>query len=115
MSLGQRYRRNKSVTARGGRRQSYGLSTLRATARRLEALIRPGDLAARLGGDEFAVVIAGPDAEAVAEHTAAQLVAGLRAPISIGGKSVHVGASVGVAVAPDDAAVWSRAGSGVGS
>ena len=81
-----------------------GDAVLRATARRLEALIRPGDLAARLGGDEFAVVIAGPDAEAVAEHTAAQLVAGLRAPISIGGKSVHVGASVGVAVAPDDAA-----------
>ena len=45
MSLGQRYRRNKSVTARGGRRQSYGLSTLRATARRCAALGLPLSLA----------------------------------------------------------------------
>ena len=45
MSLGQQYRRNKSVTARGGRRQSYGLSTLRATARRCAALGLPLSLA----------------------------------------------------------------------
>ena len=81
-----------------------GDAVLRETARRLEALIRRGDLAARLGGDEFAVVIAGPDAEDVAARTAGQVVAALRAPIMIGEKLVHVGASVGVAVAPGDAA-----------
>jgi diguanylate cyclase (GGDEF)-like protein len=69
---------------------------LQTVARRLAAEIRPEDLVARLGGDEFAVLCFG-----LAEQDAGGLMDRLRAvvaePIEVGGATVTVGLSVGVA------------------
>lgn len=66
---------------------------------RLRADAGPHELVARLGGDEFALI---SDGEDVARR-AQRLVAGLGRPHTIYGRVVAPGASVGVAVFPDDA------------
>ena len=67
---------------------------------RLLADCGPGEVAARLGGDEFAVV---SDVKDVARR-AARLVQVVSAAQTIYGRHVSPGASVGVAVYPQDAA-----------
>ena len=72
---------------------------LTEVARRLSAACRVGDLVARLGGDEFGVLSPGcTTAEAVG--IGERFIAALREPIAVGGTTVTVGASVGVAVGP---------------
>ncbi len=58
---------------------------------------------ARLGGDEFVALIEGPEAAARAETAAQALLHQLKSPFDVGGKSLLVGASIGVTVYPDDA------------
>ncbi len=74
-------------------------------ATRLRAALRPDDVIARLGGDEF--VVAAPDlapAGADAAAIAARLLDALTAPVRVGGQDVIIGASIGIAVYPQDAA-----------
>ena len=68
-------------------------------ARRLANTIRADDVAARQGGDEFTILLSrvrGVD-EAVA--SAERLLTELRRPIDIGGQTITVGASIGIALA----------------
>ena len=67
---------------------------------RLRADCGPGELVARLGGDEFALISETADTARRAER----LVRVLAQPHPIYGRHVSPGASVGVAVFPDDAA-----------
>ena len=67
---------------------------------RLRADAGPGELVARLGGDEFALISGQPDPA----RRAQQLLDLLNQPHAIYGRQVSPGASVGVAVYPDDAA-----------
>ena len=60
-------------------------------------------LVSRTGGDEFAIVQSGDELTMEASAAlAARIVETLTAPFEIGDHSVVIGASVGVAVAPDD-------------
>lgn len=76
---------------------------LKAAADRLSALVRGTDVVGRLGGDEFGVIIAGHDRLADLDTILDRLVAALRAPIPFEGHEIAGGASVGVAVFPQDA------------
>ena len=79
-----------------------GDSVLRCVSERLVDALRDGDHAGRLGGDEFLVVaepIAGA-AEAVA--LAQRLIDNIGKPITVGSVSVHVGASIGIALADEE-------------
>jgi len=67
---------------------------------RLRAEALPGELVARLGGDEFAVI---SDVADVGDR-AGRLLARLSQPLAIYGRTVSPGASIGVAVFPQDAA-----------
>jgi diguanylate cyclase (GGDEF)-like protein len=80
-----------------------GDALLVAVAERLEHCTRPGDVVARLGGDEFAVLVAAPDAEAIA-GIQRRILAGFASPFEIGGHRLSLGVSVGRAVYPVDAA-----------
>jgi diguanylate cyclase (GGDEF)-like protein len=78
-----------------------GNQLLVAVAGRITEALPEDAVAARLGGDEFAVLL--PDAddgEAVA--VARALLGQLGGPIDVQGRSVHVGASIGVARYPVD-------------
>ncbi|WP_198598220.1 putative bifunctional diguanylate cyclase/phosphodiesterase [Mangrovicella endophytica] len=63
----------------------------------------PGGEIGRLGGDEFAILLTSCDRDEGLE-LAARFLAELRHPRAIGGRQLSVGCSIGLAVAPDDAA-----------
>jgi diguanylate cyclase len=73
---------------------SAGDALLVGVATRLRGALRSADTLARLGGDEFAVLVEqGDDATVVARR----LLATLGTPFHVEGRSVEVGASIGVA------------------
>ena len=76
-----------------------GDALLRETAIRLVEVLRDGDTVARIGGDEFAVVL--PDAPLIGIHeTARRLCRAIETPLEHDGVMLGVGASIGIAVAP---------------
>ena len=77
---------------------AFGDSVLVAVADRLAHALRPGDTAARMGGDEFAVLLEEAGGPAGAAVVAQRLVGEIRRPLTIGGRSIAVGASVGIAL-----------------
>jgi diguanylate cyclase (GGDEF)-like protein/PAS domain S-box-containing protein len=72
---------------------------LTAVARRLEALLAPGDTAARLGGDEFAVLCERLDEEEAVGEIANRILEAVSQPLDLNGDSTVVTASIGVAMA----------------
>lgn len=71
---------------------------------------KPGRLPAvlgRLAGDEFTVLLPGAD-RADALLFAQTALASIRRPIDVSGRTVHVGASFGIAMAPDHGVTFSR-------
>jgi diguanylate cyclase (GGDEF)-like protein/PAS domain S-box-containing protein len=73
---------------------------LQAAAERIRSRLRETDVVARLGGDEFAVLIGrGHDMQEVTA-LAEQLIQDISRPITIKGLQVLIGASIGVAYAP---------------
>ena len=79
-----------------------GDELLRQIGPRIRQVVRHGDLVARLGGDEFAVLLHGADVSKAA--TVAQRISTLlEEPIDVDTASLRVGASIGVALAPDHA------------
>lgn len=81
-----------------------GDRVLIAWAERLGMTVRAADCIARLGGDEFAVIVTlkGPNADP--RNVAERIVAAAAQPFVIDDRVVHLGASVGIARAPRDAA-----------
>jgi diguanylate cyclase (GGDEF)-like protein/PAS domain S-box-containing protein len=72
-------------------------------AQRLRELLRDVDIIARLGGDEFIVVMAGTLTPDLVTAVALRVVQSLAAPYHVDGKTIHSGASVGIAMFPNDA------------
>ncbi|MFP5320249.1 MAG: EAL domain-containing protein [Acidimicrobiia bacterium] len=69
-------------------------------ADRIEGHLRPSDAVARLGGDEFLVLLTDLEGPAQAEEVVTRLLEVLREPFELGGESLFVTASVGIACAP---------------
>lgn len=74
-----------------------GDAVLVEVARRIRNVVRDLDTVGRLGGDEFAVLCPDLDDVEVAEDIAGRLIESVSRPISVGGRTVSVGASVGIA------------------
>lgn len=75
---------------------AVGDVVLQATANRMLAMIRDGDLAARVGGDEFVLVLRRVTDPATLIDLAQRLISEIEAPIHVAGTACHVSASVGV-------------------
>jgi diguanylate cyclase (GGDEF)-like protein len=71
-------------------------------AKRLKSRKRAGDTIARLGGDEFVLIVSNLRRKEDAAVVAEQILDALKPPIQIGEHELHVSASVGVAIFPDD-------------
>ncbi len=65
--------------------------------------VRRSDTVARTGGDEFSVVLEEPTSREEARHVGESLLQLLKEPMVLGEHSVRIGASVGVAIFPEDA------------
>ena len=73
---------------------------LREVGTRLTATLRGTDMVARLGGDEFGVLAMGSGDAQTALQVAVKLRAAVARPFSVGGRSVRVGASIGIVLSP---------------
>ncbi len=82
---------------------AVGDSLLQQVSIRIAGELRSGDMVARLGGDEFAVLQVGPSGAAQASALGERVIAALGQPFDIDGRTIFIGASVGVTMFPDDA------------
>lgn len=78
-----------------------GDSLIREFASRLSGILRSGDTVARLGGDEFAIVQADIAGEEDVNGLCDRILAAVRQPFDVLGHRAFVGASIGIALAPD--------------
>lgn len=85
-----------------GEGHAAGDALLQETADRLRQALRPGDLAGRLGGDEFVVLLSGVRDREVVIGIAQRISALLHRPVEYRGKRLRLGATLGVAIVPDD-------------
>ena len=94
---------------------AVGDRLLKTVGKRLEQHVRPSDLAARLdaendtdvfvarlGGDEFTLVLSDLESANGAEIVARRFLELLSQPIDVGFQEVNIGASIGIALFPDD-------------
>ena len=79
-----------------------GDDLLKDVARRLQSVVHEDDTVARLGGDEFVILLEDiPDANS-ARRIASRIIDCLSDPVSAGGKSLVVTASIGISLYPAD-------------
>ena len=69
-----------------------------------QSRVRRSDTVARTGGDEFSLILEEPTNRSNAKWVAKSLMEMLDQPLQVGNHTLKVGASIGVAVFPDDAA-----------
>jgi len=79
-----------------------GDALLKQVAERLGGTVGDRGRVGRLGGDEFQVILHGPQQREGLAHLARRIIENLSQPYSIDGARVTIGASVGIALCPDD-------------
>jgi diguanylate cyclase (GGDEF)-like protein/PAS domain S-box-containing protein len=77
---------------------------LKEVARRLQAVVGPGDVIARLGGDEFGVIHQGDPAHPDPRALAVRLLSTFNEALSVGEVTVRLAASMGIATRSADLA-----------
>lgn len=77
---------------------AQGDMLLKLVAKRLENLVRSGDLVARLGGDEFTILLAPLDCPENATRVAERILEDLQNPFNLNGNEIFISASIGVAM-----------------
>jgi diguanylate cyclase (GGDEF)-like protein/PAS domain S-box-containing protein len=78
---------------------------LKAAAERMRSCVRGEDIVARLGGDEFAILQVPSEKPRDVIALAQRLIEVVGAPYDLDGHQVVVGASIGIAMAPNDSDV----------
>jgi len=79
-----------------------GDALLKQVAERLSSTVGERGRVGRLGGDEFQVILHGPQNREGLAHLGRRIIETLSQPYSIEGARVTIGASVGIALCPDD-------------
>lgn len=75
---------------------------LKVAAARIRAVLQPSDRLFRMGGDEFTVILAGTASRESAVEAAQRIIAAIRTPLTLANRPVGIGASIGIAMFPDD-------------
>ncbi len=81
---------------------SFGDRLLIQAANRIRNNVREDDVVARIGGDEFTVILPGVKSPREAASAARKLIQALSRRFEIDGHTIYTGASVGIAMYPDD-------------
>lgn len=82
---------------------AHGDLILVAAARRIQSALRPDDTVSRQGGDEFMVLLPGLGKNDHAASVAEKVLASFEAPFAVNDTELTIGASIGIALYPDDA------------
>ena len=82
---------------------NFGDRVLQGIAKRLQAAAGSNSLLARLGGDEFTILFEDVSSLEEVESRAAAIVTALQYPLTVDGRALSTGASVGAALYPDHA------------
>ena len=82
---------------------AIGDEALKLTARRLQSAVRDSDTVSRHGGEEFLVLLPDISQAADAVSIAQKLLAALAAPARAGEHRLHLSASIGITIYPEDA------------
>ncbi|MDP3842690.1 MAG: sensor domain-containing phosphodiesterase [Oxalobacteraceae bacterium] len=78
-----------------------GDALLRVASARLIKALRNSDTLARIGGDEFVIIMPGAVSSADIKLVCGRMISMMQAPFEVQGHTLHVSASVGVAVYPE--------------
>ncbi|CNL32735.1 bifunctional diguanylate cyclase/phosphodiesterase [Yersinia proxima] len=79
-----------------------GDQVLHQVSERLRSCLRDQDLVARQGGDEFILIITGLSSTKEIEQLCARVIARIESPYMINNQEIFIGASIGIALAPQD-------------
>lgn len=92
----------KPVNDRFG--HAAGDELLQGVAARMRRQVRASDTVARIGGDEFTVILSDIARRENAETVARKIIAALGAPFQLSGtkQNVHIAASIGIAIYPEN-------------
>ncbi len=74
---------------------------LRASAQRMLQSVRASDVVARIGGDEFVILLSGASNHEGAATVATRMIGLIKQPITVEGREVFVGASIGITTIED--------------
>ena len=80
-----------------------GDQVLNAVSKRLAECVRNEDLVARIGGDEFVLILSQIGSQSNVEALCQRLLSSIERPMEIDGHQTYVSASIGIAMAPNDA------------
>jgi len=81
---------------------SCGDGVIKAAASQIADIVGPEAFVARVGGDEFIVILSGEDRLKSIAQVANQLVSASHREYEVGGRNIHMSASVGVTLYPGD-------------
>jgi diguanylate cyclase (GGDEF)-like protein len=79
-----------------------GDQLLRSVSERLSSQMRDGDTVARFGGDEFLLLLPGMKQIEDLEPLGQKIQQAFQQPFAVSGQALSIGASIGIAVFPDD-------------
>ena len=85
-----------------------GDSLLKVAGRRISSCLSPSDMVARLGGDEFAIILRGRASIHQIKWTANKILKAFATPITLGTRTLSMGASIGIAMAEPEATGTAR-------
>jgi diguanylate cyclase (GGDEF)-like protein len=81
---------------------AMGDELLKEVAKRLQNILRDDDTAARLGGDEFTILVENLEDPSQAAVVASKIQEEFKTPFKIAGRELHVTASIGISIYPED-------------
>jgi diguanylate cyclase (GGDEF)-like protein/PAS domain S-box-containing protein len=94
---------NRFTTVNDTLGHEVGDELLRQVGQRLRAVLREEDILARIGSDEFVVALLKVQKREHSGRVAEKLLASLTAPFVIESQALHISASIGIAIYPEDA------------
>lgn len=80
----------------------FGDTLIQAAAERIAGSLRESDIFARMGGDEFVIVLHDIKDPEDGAQVADKILQELRRPFDIGGHTLYISASIGLAMYPED-------------